>query len=199
MTGDTENRAPEVNRRRVLGGIVTLGAAAAAAGAGTAALLSDTESSTDNTVAAGTLDLAVDGQHQAVTTVDVAGVAPGDSGSGSTTLENVGDVNGYLDVAFGTAANGEGQNPDAETDTADPGDLGSVLEVTVSVGGTEVRSGTFDQVFDGTEADLNEPLAAGATTDLTLAWSLPSTVGNDVQGDVVSGDLTFELGQDTSQ
>jgi len=47
----------ELTRRRVLGGIATVGAASAAAGAGTFAFFSDTETSTDNAVQAGTVDL----------------------------------------------------------------------------------------------------------------------------------------------
>lgn len=193
------DRTFELNRRRVLGGIITLGGAAAAAGAGTFALFSDTEQSTDNTLSAGTLDLTVDGTDSAVTTVSVNDIAPGDSGSGATTLENTGNIDGYVDLQFSTATNNEGDNPESEGDTADPGDLGSVLTVTVDVGTTTVRSDTFNTVFDGTEEDASVPLNAGNTKDLTVSYDLPSSAGNDVQGDEAIGDITIELGQQTSQ
>ena len=50
-------------------------------GGGTYAYFSDTESSTGNTLTAGTLDLNIDGGDAAVTTFDVSNVAPGDSPS----------------------------------------------------------------------------------------------------------------------
>ena len=55
-------------------------------GAGTYAYFSDTESSTGNTLTAGTLDLNIDGGDIAVTTFDVSDVAPGDNGTASSTL-----------------------------------------------------------------------------------------------------------------
>jgi predicted ribosomally synthesized peptide with SipW-like signal peptide len=189
----------ELNRRRVLGGIVTVGAAAAAAGAGTVALFSDTEESTNNTVSAGTLDLGGDGTNSAVTTVSVSNVAPGDSGGGTTSLKNVGTIDGVVDLEFSTPTNNEGANPDAETDTGSPGDLGSVLEVTVSLGSTTVRDDTFNNVFDGNDDDTNVPLTAGSTKTLSVDWTLPSGTGNDIQGDEVLGDITIELGQDSGQ
>lgn len=189
----------ELTRRRVLGGIAVTGAAAAGAGAGTMAYFSDTEDSTGNTVSAGTLDLTVDGSDSEQTTVSVGDVAPGESGSGSTTLRNTGTIDGSVDLVFSSASNLEGDNPDSETDTSSPGDLGGVLQVTVSVGSTQVLSGTFNSVFDGSEADSNVALAASSSKDLTIDWSLPSTAGNDIQGDSVSGDITIQLNQTDGQ
>lgn len=196
----------ELNRRRVLGGLATIGVASAGAGAGTMAYFSDTESSTGNTVSAGTLDLKADGGDSAVTTVNISDVAPGDSGGGSTTLKNSGTISGSVDLNFGSATNSEGDNPESEGDTASPGDLGDVLEVEVYVGSTLVRGDytaspppTFNQVFDGTEDDSNVALSAGGSKDLTINWQLPSSAGNDIQGDSVSGDITVELNQTDGQ
>jgi len=50
----------ELTRRRVLGGLGTIGVASAAAGLGTSAYLNDTESFENNMMTAGELDLAVD-------------------------------------------------------------------------------------------------------------------------------------------
>lgn len=189
-----------LTRRKVLGGLAAIGAAGAAAGAGTMAAFSDTEQSANNTVSAGTLNLTAGGNDgTGTTTVTMSGVAPGDSNTGSSTLANTGSVDGSVDLVFGTAVNDEGENPESETETSASGDLGAVLEVTVSVGGTQIRSGTFDSVFDGTEADANVPLAAGNSKDLTVDWTLPSSASNDVQGDGVSGDITVELNQEDSQ
>jgi len=50
----------ELTRRRVLGGLGTIGVAGAAAGLGTSAYFNDTESFENNTITAGELDLLVD-------------------------------------------------------------------------------------------------------------------------------------------
>lgn len=189
----------ELTRRRILGGLAITGAAAAGTGAGTMAYFSNTEESTGNTVSAGTLDLTTGGDNTASTTVDIGDVAPGQSDSGSTTLANNGSIDGSIDLIFGSASNSEGDNPDPEPTTTPNGDLGDALEVTVSVGNTDVRSGTFNSVFDGSEADANVALAAGSSKDLTISWTLPSGVGNEVQGDSVSGDITIELNQTSGQ
>lgn len=189
----------ELTRRKVLGGLTAIGAASAGAGAGTMALFSDTEQSTGNTVQAGTLDLNADGGDSEVTTVTVSNAVPGDSGSDTTTLNNNGTMAGSVDLVFSGATNDEGDNPESETETTTPGDLGDVLEVTVSVGSTQVDTGTFNTVFDGTEADANVSLASGTQKDLTIDWTLPSGAGNDIQGDSVSGDITVQLNQKDSQ
>lgn len=191
----------ELNRRRVLGGIITVGAAAAAAGAGTFAAFSDTETSSENTISAGKLNLAFgDGSDgSATTTISVSDAKPDASGSGTSTLENTGNIDGYVDLVFGSPSNTEGDNPESEGDTDSPGDLGNILEVDVIVGTTTVRSGTFNDVFDGTEADVSIPLAANSTKDITISWSLPGSAGNNIQGDTCSADLTVELGQTTGQ
>ena len=65
---------------------------------GTWAYFTDTESSTNNGLSAGTLDLTVDGVNTAVTTFSVSDKVPGDSGDGSNTLANVGSFSGELDL-----------------------------------------------------------------------------------------------------
>ena len=49
----------ELSRRKTLAGLATIGAAGAGAGLGTSALFSDTESFTNNSITAGTLDMSV--------------------------------------------------------------------------------------------------------------------------------------------
>lgn len=51
----------EVTRKRDLGGVMTIGAASAAAGAGTFTLFDASETSSNNTISAGTLNLLVGG------------------------------------------------------------------------------------------------------------------------------------------
>ncbi|WP_235728451.1 TasA family protein, partial [Halosimplex carlsbadense] len=112
MTDEDNSKTIELNRRRVLGGIVTIGGAAAAAGAGTFAAFSDTESSNDNSVSAGTLDLTVDGGSTPVTVLSVSDAVPNGSGSGDAiTLANDGSVDGTLDISVAAIDSNENGTP----------------------------------------------------------------------------------------
>jgi predicted ribosomally synthesized peptide with SipW-like signal peptide len=109
----------ELTRRRVLGGLGTIGVASAAAGLGTSAYLNDTESFENNMMTAGELDLAVDyvvheeqgsaGDYTINSfTNEVNGSDPGDdltvNGDGTAMSQNLGDVkpgdSGYSRFCF---------------------------------------------------------------------------------------------------
>jgi predicted ribosomally synthesized peptide with SipW-like signal peptide len=172
-----------ITRRRALGGLITFGAASSALGAGTMAYFSDEGRSKNNTITAGDIELETDGDTSATTTVNVGPVAPEDSGSGTTTLNNSGSTDGHLSLEFGT--------PDTRND------LTEVLKVTVSVAGKVIRRGTFDTVFDGegewSNADI--PLNAGVSKPLQIDWEVPSGAGNDIQNQEAVGDITINLNQ----
>lgn len=173
---------------------MSIGAASVATGAGTVALFSDSETSGGNTVSVGTLELSVvDGSETTVLEVENAG--PGSSGSETKELKNVGSLNGTVDFEFGTYESLEGSNPDSETDTTGDGELEDEITVTITFGGTEVRSGHFEDVFDGTTVDSDVPLTSFATKDLVFDWAIPEDVGNEAQGDVVRGEVTIVLTQ----
>ena len=89
--------------RKIIGLSVVALLLLGAIGGATFAYFSDTESSTNNALTAGTLDLNIDGGNVAVTTLSVSAAAPGDSGSGSSTLSNVGSMVGELDIATSAA------------------------------------------------------------------------------------------------
>lgn len=179
----TDDNILNVTRRRALAGAALVGAIGASAGAGTAAYFSDDVQTEDNTIQTGDIDLRTNGNDSPTTTINVGPVGPGQSGSQSLSLNNVGSLNGYLSLVFGT--------PDSRND------LTEILEVTVSIGGTEIRRGTFDTVFDGegewSNADI--PLNGGQTKNLTIDWSLPGGAGNDVQNLEAIGDITIQLNQ----
>jgi predicted ribosomally synthesized peptide with SipW-like signal peptide len=183
----------ELTRRQLLASIGAVGAASAAAGVGTTAYLNDTESFTDNTLTAGALNLAVSvdvrakspGLPQpAVTspagtndvadgnevTVTVSDLKPGDW----FLLEwdpEVYDNPGYVRVTSVDAdyANGEGANPEPETDTAAPGDLGGALLTSVwrdfvTFGGSDPRGDLVD--LDPTTNNASTSLSGYETPDL---------------------------------
>lgn len=186
----------ELNRRRVLAGIGVIGAASAGAGAGTMALFSDTESSSGNTVQAGTLDLKVAGQNPLTANEAFGPFAPGDSKSYNVPLKNVGTIQGVLDFRL-SGTNSEGDNPESEPETQTDGDLGDHLMVTIEVGGSQKAYGTFNEVT-GTYPDV-ATIAGGDSTNMKITMTLPEGTGNEVQGDVITADITFYLNQTAGQ
>jgi predicted ribosomally synthesized peptide with SipW-like signal peptide len=172
-----------ITRRRALGGIATFGAASAALGAGTAAYFSEEETSEDNTIQSGNIDLRTNGNNAPTTTTNVGPIAPGDSGSTSLQTSNVGSIDGNVSLEFST--------PDSRND------LTEILEVTVSYGGNTVRRGTFDSVFDGegewSNADF--PLNSGNARNLEFEYSLPGGAGSNVASQSAIGDITIHLNQ----
>lgn len=98
---DESDSTIELNRRRVLSGLGVIGIASAGAGAGTMALFSDSETSSGNTVQAGTLDLN-DGVSSTSFSIGTgsSGLKPGDKGTAYFPLTNNGSLNGSLDVGI---------------------------------------------------------------------------------------------------
>ena len=181
-------------------------------GGSTWAYFTDTESSTGNSLVAGTLDLNIDGGNTAVTTFSVSNVAPGDSGSGNSTLANVGSLDGELDVAIGAITNTGGSGGTQYEDGS--GDLGSVAEMALYIDvnqngtwnngdiclrsdGSTYNSLEYDDIdsFGNTTWDAVETLAISAQDDIVVAWRVPTTAGNSIQGDSISFGITFTLEQ----
>jgi predicted ribosomally synthesized peptide with SipW-like signal peptide len=183
----------------------------------TFAYFSDTESSTGNTLTAGTLDLNIDGGDTAVTTFNVSAVAPGDSGSGSSTLANVGSMAGELDIATSAVTNTGAASGSTEYGD-DSGDLGASAEIamyldidqsgTWNAGDTGLSSdGTtyafpaaldYDVIDNYASETWNAAvatMAAAASEDIVVSWRVPTSAGNSIQGDSVSFSITFILEQ----
>lgn len=190
--------------KKILVSLSIIGAVAAIIIGGTVAYFSDTETSTGNTFSAGTLDLAV-GEENPNQSPDftISNVKPGDSGTITYILKNVGTIAGYLDLSGISATSSEGQNPESETgDTSEPGELLDNLYVIVKIGDTQLYSGLLSQIASSYDADI---LLAGnnATTSLTIDWvvdkdntaPLGADVGNDIQGDTATVSFTIELDQ----
>jgi predicted ribosomally synthesized peptide with SipW-like signal peptide len=204
---DNDNSGFDLTRRKVLGGLVGVGAASAAAGAGTMALFSDTEQSTGNTIQAGTLDLEI-GTSQNLP-VNVSDRAPGHEGSGSVEVRNVGSIGGHLSAAITNVGGGEGDNPESETDTSGSGDLADHVHVAVGFDRDGDLSTTDDQETVIPTQPVSQAERHGAflglhdlggtsgtnTSNLYLKWWLDSCVGNEVQGDHLTFDIEVGLQQ----
>jgi len=223
---DDSSWSTEFTRRRVLGGVLTVGAASSAAGAGTFALFDDTETSSANTVQAGTLDLQVNGGGTN-TVLDVSDVAPGDSGSDSTRIRNAGTLPGYLTLGvsgFKTPENGvnepeaaarrenDPQGPDAGGDHT--GELAQSLlvkmklvtnEETHHLVGSEndyelasaVRLGEYSVNDTSGQEDL--ALNSGEEVEFVTEYQISDNVGNEIQSDSVVAELVFALVQERGQ
>lgn len=201
--------------KKILISLSLIAAVAAIAIGVTTALFSDTETSTGNTISAGTLDLMVDQSNgQNVVKFTVINVKPGDSGTGTWTLNNVGSLNGYLDlesIAFTDDDNNcnepEAAVPDVSCGPTGGGELSANLNVDLFVdannnsvndsGDTPIYNGLLSGI--AASYDLNLALNSAATNYITLNWSVDPLVGNIIQSDGVTFGMTFELGQDTAQ
>ena len=129
-------------------------------------------------------------------------------------LANVGSLNGELDVEFSAITNTGGTSGEYGDGS---GDLGGVAEIAVyldvdqsgtwtdgDIGlksdGTTYNHPTaldYDTIdnYDSESWDAVETMAASAADDFVALWRVPTSAGNNIQGDCVSFDVTFTLEQ----
>lgn len=180
----------------------------------TKAWFSDTEASTGNSFTAGTLDLNLDGGNTNVVKFNLSNLVPGNQPTGHWTLKNVGSVNGYVDIENVKVTGFENGCIEPETEAgdvtcgSDQGELQNVLGVYLFVDyGKDGWFSAGDKViYNGlakdmpTHFELNEPLNAGSDFNVQGIinwWSTSSD--NLAQGDSMTVDMTYELGQTTGQ
>ncbi|RJQ41302.1 MAG: hypothetical protein C4555_00190 [Dehalococcoidia bacterium] len=195
-------------------------------GAGTLAAYRNTEPSPNNAFAAGTLNLIVNGVDDGVGIAEftVTNANPGQTGAGTWTLVNAGDLAGYIDTENITVTNAENYNAatdqaeavdDADTsDLTGGGELAANMDVVLFVDdGAGTPANANNGVLDAGEVtiysgklsgiasayDQNLALAAGATTYISMTWSVALAVDNTIMGDSATLDLIFELAQTTGQ
>ncbi|WP_247008310.1 TasA family protein [Halorientalis litorea] len=196
-----------LTRRRLLGGVATVGVTGAGVGAGTAALYSDTETSASNGLSAGTLNLTLDGQDTTVQFLSETGIAPGDSGTATMTVANAGSVTGYVDVEVASVTNAEngcaGNENSVDNSCGDPGqglgELQDNLETEAYFQNGPTLWGPTTVAAEpnaGDVYDVDYALSGGASDQFVLDWSLPAGTGNEAQTDSVSIQLTFRLDQE---
>lgn len=199
----------ELTRRRVLGGLVTVGGASAAAGAGTMAAFSDIETSANNAVQAGTLDLTLDSDSQPVTFFEGATpIVPGDDGQDSVTLGNAGSIDGDVEVGLDGVSNSENGRSQEEIDngddTPDEGELQDFLEVRATIDANELVGWTdLADLPTGGSYSTGVTLSQGETTDFVVEWRFPKPSSNNpelnvAQSDSVELDISFTLVQSGS-
>ncbi len=189
--------------RKIMASLLVIAVTAMLIGLGTFAYFSDTETSTDNTFTAGTLTLQVDDVEQTVTagwgdvdtdglTFTVINVAPGSAGNDVWTVRNVGTIAGVLSLVVNNLEEVAGVDENA--------DLAGALDVVLSVNGQTVYEGTLAEMpgtyTEDVEGNALPTLVNGEEVNVVLYWSIDGPdVGNEIQGDSVSFDITFTLDQ----
>jgi len=143
---------------------------------GIVANFSDTESATDNTFTAGTLNLKVGAADPCTETISVGNLKPTDAGNAATWLaKNTGTIAGNLTVAVGVITNDENTLYEVEADAGDvtenAGELGVNLTIAFwmdvdksdawSSGDYYLKSDETKVVWD--DEDVGLPTAAYAT------------------------------------
>ena len=181
--------------KKILVSIFFIGLLALALGWGTYSYFNDTETSTDNTFTAGTLDLKVDGADDSLPVYfSVSNVKPTDSDSKTIKLKNDGTIQGKAYIHIKNVANVEGANPEPETDKVDPGDLGQYLQIQIKYDGVIKVAWTSIDSLNSVKNELGI-LGGGAEKDAEILWKIEGTVGNDIMGDIVTFDIEFILEQ----
>lgn len=183
--------------------------------AGTWAYFSDSEVSAGNVLSASTLDLAINGDNNDVTTFCLSNVSPGDSGSGIGVLNNAGSIDGILSIALSLVANVA--NTDGTEYEGGSGELGANTEIALYLdidnsgswneGDTGIKSdGTTYEYpdllgYSGIDSygsrswDNVQTMAPSSQEKFVALWRVPAETGNEIQGDSIIFNIEFTLNQ----
>jgi predicted ribosomally synthesized peptide with SipW-like signal peptide len=131
-------------------------------------------------------------------------IKPGSSGAITWTLSDNGTLPGILTILAITTY-GQTAAPNEPSLAADPTNLiglGQRMTVWVTRGSTDILGTTGAYVpISGLAAALSaesQPIVANGSLVYVLHWQVPTTVGNEIQGDTANLDITFTLTQVTS-
>lgn len=181
-TSVTHADTPDTKRRRrkaaVIIGVATLAVGGAIAGVG--AIFTDQATVADQTVNTATISVEAD---TAATSspIAVANMLPGESASTIITIANTGTRSAHLGVTL------------TPTETADAALIGALnVTLTDSASGTVTR--TLAQFEDGSW-HIASPLAAGGSTDVTIAVDLPIDADNAMQAKSAGFSVTVDAQQ----
>jgi len=205
--------------KKILGLSIAAMLIMATVGLGTWAYFSDTETSTTNAIMAGTIDLTLDGGNNNVNILTgLNNKAPGDNGQLYTVLKNLGSLTGELDIASGVVTNTGGAGGKEYEDGV--GNLGAVAEIALwidvdenmswssgdiglkSDGTTYTNPAALDYAVVNNYSSRNwggtsgiEQMLTNAQDNFYISWRIPTSAGNNIQGDSFTFGLTFTLEQ----
>jgi predicted ribosomally synthesized peptide with SipW-like signal peptide len=204
----SDDNTIELTRRRILGGLGTIGVASAAAGAGTMAQFSDNETSSGNAVTAGTLNLTTHGSSDGSSfDMSVGQLAPGETKEmGYIDVKNSGSIDGYLDIKITGVDDQENGivEPEQSADNSSGGELSQYLTFHVyrdndpGGGGRQHHSSLIHSGFgEGDYFNLNSPLLSGQKIRLWFSVEMSPNAGNEVQSDraKITGEIKLQQTQ----
>jgi spore coat-associated protein N len=215
-----------LTRRRLLGGVATIGTAAAIGGVSTMARFRDEESSTAS-VQAGTFDLKLADSDEGFGEngdsvsgeLTLPNAKPGETFSGSIQLQNTGSVEAdHVELGFSydeTESDGPNGSDEGDTKPGSATGMAKQFEVTTLFYDENLQNDLSDANGNGRTDidDLSSPKNEGALDNLAPAPSANGgtkslSVGfrfaddpanNDYQGDELTVTITFALHQTSSQ
>lgn len=175
--------------------------AVALVGGGVYAYFNDTETSSGNQFSAGNLDLVIGTAGSMPMTFN--NLVPGSSGGSYIQVQNQGSIAADLSLAAQNMVDSEGANYEPETNQVAPGDLSANVDIRVFVDAN--ANGAYDagetslfynklNTLAGTSVTYGS-LASGASVNIGIAYSVATSVGNDIMGDTVTFDIVFTLQQ----
>ena len=193
--------------KKILGLIVAMVLFTGMAGIGTWAYFSDTESSTGNTITAGTLDLKTNDVDGVTATLPATNMGPGDStGPQTITLKNNGSTaSASLDMSFSYVNTDVGPNTIPmtadqtafmlEVTTLDYGatDLAAIVDDSNGNGWLDLQDLLVD--FSNEMVGLTPGLAAGASVVFGIEVVLRAGTSADYQDDGITVTMNFVLNQ----
>jgi len=181
---------------------------------GSGAFFTDTEKTQNNTFAAGTLDLKINGGDVPVTIFTVSNMAPDAQPTGHLILKNAGSIAGNLSISSIVLTNYENACWEPETEAGDTtcgdpgegfGELQNVLGFTLYIDNDPITGyyGAEDtKLYDGVLKNLPSSLPVKAVVapgeDIRLNYVLnwwDTNSDNLAQSDGVKLDMTFRLAQ----
>jgi spore coat-associated protein N len=205
--------------KKIILSFLTIIGVIAAATVATQAVFSDTETSNDNTFAAGTLNLTVnDHDNTVVEHADISNLYPGwrgydgngvPSSSIKWEVKNIGSLPGNLTVEFANVHNHDNtciapETLAGDTDCGDDqGEIGANLLLSTWKSPLGSHSGSWASGFHTFNQYSTQPwnlngtitLGSGESIFVGLKLDLPSTVGNLIQTDSLLFDVVFKLEQ----
>ncbi|HYF05823.1 MAG TPA: TasA family protein [Patescibacteria group bacterium] len=206
--------------KKIIASISIIAAAGSLAAGGTFALFSDSESSTGNSFAAGTLNLTFNGQDGAAVTplFSLTNLKPSDTGTTNIVLANTGSVAGTSITASisGATFTGTCTEPEVNDDAGnaddcavvasdEDSDLTNELDESVAVSITDLGA---DALPGGAGADEDTVVATGTLSDLlgggltisggiaasgSRTFSVDWSIANTVGNEIQNDGVSFAL------
>lgn len=210
--------------KKILLSLLTIVGVVTATAVATQAVFSDTETSEDNTFAAGTLDLKVDNQDDPnIVHVTLNNMKPGDTQTYNWTLSNSGSLDGqpYIEIINLVDSDNDCTEPEINAPDATcgnpgvgEGELSDNLYITINAagsGGYEYPHGigcinggrtcqlsyweSYGEVGNGSPTTWEQISAGSSIAAMQLIIEIPSSTGNIIQSDSVEFDIVFHLDQ----